>query len=326
MASYEEILAALRAKHDEWEAAWQLRHVEADQEVLYHYTDAQGLLGIVQGRQLWASNAAFLNDSTELTYIRGVLAEVAEQFRDEHAVTADIREYAASAFAGTGRFSPTEGRTASVISILEDAPMMASGILDVYVSCFCSWGDLLSQWRGYPSNGGGYALGLRPESIKCGGGVLRRVIYDEETQRRLLYDLLAPIVDAVVSADPDKGKDLWDWLVRDHLGRVWANLEECSFCFKHPGFTEESEWRLVILRTRDRKQRPNGPPPDVRATRTGLLPYLKRSLEGDAVAEVVVGPSSQPTLAAAAAVQLLSNEGYENARAIVRHSAIPLRV
>lgn len=326
MASYEQILASLRANHAEWNAAWQQRHIEADQEVLYHYTDARGLLGIVQSRQLWASNAAFLNDSTEVTYIRGVLAEVAEQFRDEHAVTADIREYAASAFAGTGRFSPTEGRTASVISILESAPTMAGGVFDVYVSCFCAWGDLLSQWRGYPSSGGGYALGLRPESIRRGGGVLRRVIYDEETQRRLLYDLLAPIVEAVASANPDEGKDLWDWLVRDHLGRVYASVEECSFCFKHPGFAEESEWRIVVLRARDPTQRPNDPPPDVRATRAGLLPYLKRSLEGDAVAEVVVGPSSQPTLAADAAVQLLSIAGYENAREMVSHSAIPLRV
>jgi hypothetical protein len=326
MASYEQILASLGAKYDEWDAAWRQRHVEADHKVLYHYTDARGLLGIVHSQQLWASNAAFLNDSTEVTYIRGVLTEVAEQFRDEHAVTADIREYAVNAFAGTGRFSPTEGRTASVISILEDAPTMTGGVLDVYVSCFCEWGDLLSQWRGYPSSGGGYALGMRPESIRRGGGVLRRVIYDEETQRQLIYDLLAPIVEAVASANAEEGKDLWDWLVRDHLGRVYARLQECRYCFKHPGFTEESEWRLVVLQARHPTQRPNDPPPDVRATRTGLLPYLKRSLEGDAVAEVVVGPSSQPTLAADAAIQLLSTAGYENARAIVAHSAIPLRV
>jgi hypothetical protein len=326
MASNEQIIAALRTDHDEWDAAWRQRHVEADREALYHYTDARGLLGIVQSRQLWASNAAFLNDSTEVTYIRGVLAGVAEQFQDEYGVTADIREYAASAVAGTDRFSPTERQTASVISILESAPTMAGGVFDVYVSCFCAWGDLLSQWRGYPLSGGGYALGLRPESIRRGGGVLRRVIYDEETQHRLLYDLLAPIVHAMASANPDERKDLWDWLVRDHLGRVYASLGECSFCFKHPGFTEESEWRLVILRTHNPKQRPKDPPPDVRATRAGLLPYLKRSLEGDAVVAVVVGPSSQPTLAADAAVQLLSNAGYENARDIVLHSAIPLRV
>jgi DUF2971 family protein len=326
MASNEQIHASLRAKYDEWDAAWQQRHVEADEQVLYHYTDAQGLLGIVQSQQLWASNAAFLNDSTEVTYIRGVLAEVAEEFRDEHAVTATSREYAVDSIAGTGRFPPTEARTASVISILEAAPTIAGRVFDVYVSCFCEWGDLLSQWRGYPSSGGGYALGLRPESIRRGGGVLRRVIYDEEEQQRLLYDLQAPIVEAMASANPEEGKDLWDWLVRDHLTRVSARLEECSFCFKHPGFTEESEWRLVSLRAREPGQRPDDPPPDVRATRTGLLPYLKRSLEGDAVAEVVVGPSSQPTLAADAAVQLLSNAGYENARSIVVHSAIPLRV
>jgi hypothetical protein len=325
-ASLEQVVSSLRTKHDEWDAAWQQRHVQADQELLYHYTDARGLLGIVQSLQLWASNAAFLNDATELTYIREVLAEVAEQLRDEYGVTAGTREYAASAMAGTDRFSAEESQTASAISLLAGAPTMTGGIFDVYVSCFCAWGDLLSQWRGYPSTGGGYALGLRPEGIKRGGGVLRQVVYDQKTQRRLLYDLMEPIVAAAASANPSEWRDLWDWLLREHIGRVYASLGECSFCFKHPGFTEESEWRLVTLRTRDPAQQPNDPLPDVRALRNGLLPYLKRSLERDAVTEVMVGPSLHPTLAAEAAVQLLGSAGYVKASDMVTHSEIPLRV
>lgn len=58
---------------------------------------------------------------------------------------------------------------------------------------------------------------------------------------------------------------------------------------------------------------------------TGLLPYVKRSLETDAVAKVVVGPSSHPGLAADAAVQLLRTGGRENARDVAAHSAINAR-
>jgi hypothetical protein len=328
-AFYEQFLESLKAAYQEWENAWQQRHVEADQQVVYHYTNAAGCLGIVKHQQLWASNAAFLNDSTEVVYIRDVLAEVAEELRAKYEVMADMLAYNADAMAGTGRWSARERRTASIIGILESGPGLATAILDVYVSCFCSNGDLLSQWRGYPSSGGGYALGLRSESLRRGGGLLRRVIYDKDTQRQLLRDLLVPIVDRVASADypaDDAWGDSWDWLVREHLGVVTASLAECSFCFKHPGFEAESEWRLVILHARDVKRRPEDPPPEVRAIRTGLLPYLTRSLESDAVAKVVVGPSPQPTLAADAAVQLLSNAGYENARDMVSHSAIPLRV
>ena len=33
--------------------------------VLYHYTDAHGLYGIAQTKELWATNVSYLNDSQE---------------------------------------------------------------------------------------------------------------------------------------------------------------------------------------------------------------------------------------------------------------------
>src|SRR4051794_188276 len=38
----------------------------AEPEILYHYTTAAGLIGIVQSQTLWATNAEFLNDAQEL--------------------------------------------------------------------------------------------------------------------------------------------------------------------------------------------------------------------------------------------------------------------
>jgi hypothetical protein len=323
-ASAEQFVAALRAEHDEWTATWQQLHAERG-EVLYHYTGAGGLLGIVEEQQPWASNAAFLNDSSELVYIREVLAEVGQELRAKYDVHADISAYAAS----PGRWPASQRRAAVAISMLESAPTFPGGLFDVYVACFSADGDLLSQWRGYPPDGGGYALGLRSARLLTGGGLLRRVIYDRETQRRLLSGLISPVVDAVASADAlvdEHETDPLQLLIPEHFAAVSTSVIECGFCFKHPGFKEESEWRLVILRPRDSKYRPTAPPPLVRATPTGLLPYITRSLDVDAVANITVGPGSRPTLAADAAVQLLRNAGYENAESIVEHSSIPLRV
>jgi hypothetical protein len=114
--SYDQFVASLKAAYEEWENAWQQRHADADQEVIYHYTNAAGILGIVKDRQLSASNAAILNDSTEVVYVRDVLAEVAQELRAEYDVTADMRAYNADAMAGTGRWSPRERRTASIIA------------------------------------------------------------------------------------------------------------------------------------------------------------------------------------------------------------------
>ena len=35
---------------------------------LYHYTDAGGLYGILKDKNLWATHAAYLNDSREFLY------------------------------------------------------------------------------------------------------------------------------------------------------------------------------------------------------------------------------------------------------------------
>jgi hypothetical protein len=39
--------------------------------VLYHYTDAAGLRGIVESQTIFASDVEFLNDAQELLYARG---------------------------------------------------------------------------------------------------------------------------------------------------------------------------------------------------------------------------------------------------------------
>lgn len=48
-----------RARHDK---------ALADVEKLYHYTTAEGLKSILEGREFWATHVAHLNDSSELEY------------------------------------------------------------------------------------------------------------------------------------------------------------------------------------------------------------------------------------------------------------------
>src|SRR2546423_10494745 len=63
------------------QAAWDRLHQDSPR-LLYHYTSADGLLGMLQGRQLWATNVRFMNDTSELAYgirlVREVLQESSE--------------------------------------------------------------------------------------------------------------------------------------------------------------------------------------------------------------------------------------------------------
>lgn len=308
-----EFLAKLEAGTDEWIRKWDPLHNQDVPSILYHYTDAAGIVGIVEKGELWASDALFVNDSTELVYIRGVLADVLAELNRTYAHDRVV-------------IATLDGVERAVWGFVSE-------LFDVYVSCFCEDGDLLSQWRGYPSAGGGYAIGFRPGALS-GMAMLRRVIYDEEAQRDLLRALIDSLCRAMEGIPVTDLEHYLELASAKHLAHIGTALVECSFCFKHRKFREEAEWRLVRLRVRDPDVMPSEeelhPWPKLRPTRTGLLPYVIVKLARDAdgnepISEVVVGPGSHPELATKAAAQLLGSAGYPDPAKLVMRSAIPLR-
>ncbi|HUY24964.1 MAG TPA: DUF2971 domain-containing protein, partial [Candidatus Saccharimonadales bacterium] len=151
--------------------------------------------------------------------------------------------------------------------------------VSMFVTCFCSDGDLLSQWRAYAGRGsgaGGYALGFETKSpqgwIQAAPGghdvSLRRVLYDAATQAAECDALVGPLVD-LLDADPASN---------DAQKAFAANLvdgaaEVAAWC-KHPAFEEEREWRIVYQRATD------ATPLDLkfRPTEGFFVPYVELEL------------------------------------------------
>jgi hypothetical protein len=122
--------------------------------ILYHYTDASGLMGILKNGSLWATNAGYLNDSLEFEAGRVIYSEL---FGKE---TGEILD----------RFSANK----------------------FYVVCFSSEGDLLSQWRGYANNGVGYSIGFNGKDLKKGRHKYEKLIkvgYKNEVFKRKIEKL-----------------------------------------------------------------------------------------------------------------------------------------
>lgn len=297
----QKIADELLSTYSGWDADWESQHAQVP-ECLYHYTNATGLLGIVQSSTLWASNAAFLNDSTELTYVDHILASVTAELEAKYNLP---------------EVSEVLGLVSGIVS------GAARRVSDVFVSCLCENPDLLSQWRGYPPAGGGYAVGFRPARLPSRPPLLRKVIYNESKQTAILRTLFEPSCAALFGAtDRRRMQSAFLKFVLPGLG---ASLGELGYSFKHPGFEEESEWRLVTLH-----HRPALPHESVKARASGpqLIPYIETPIEvsGEgAIAEVVVGPSGHPELAMRAVQDCLASAGC-NASKMVRHSTVPLRV
>ncbi|MGQ1796999.1 DUF2971 domain-containing protein [Kocuria oceani] len=107
-------------------------------DTLYHYTNTEGLMGIVGNKEIWATDVRYLNDKSELM----VMLDFMQQRWGEKIESIEIAE---------------------MITPLKQA-IFSSRESSVFVSCFCEEGDLLSQWRGYGSPGG-YSLGFDYQSL-----------------------------------------------------------------------------------------------------------------------------------------------------------------
>lgn len=246
-------------------------------KTLYHYTNAAGLLGILEG-QIWASSAYHLNDSGEFHYAKSVISQrISKRFEQEKHIA--IRDYD------------------QVLYVLQGMPEP----IQVYVASFSEEGDLLSQWLTYPRAQTGYALGLSPEQFefaRAEGFQLVRCVYDREDQNRL--------ADAILDA----------WVELPTLGTeaetaIQQNLLVAAAAMKHPGFEQEAEWRLIKVQVVGAGQSKTV---SFRPGRNGLVPYLRAPLtshdEALTPSTIHIGPNEDMQAANSALLTLFDARGF----------------
>ncbi len=274
--------------------------------LFYHYTSVEALHSILGKGAIWASDIAFLNDSSELSYASNLINSVTEEFEKEGS------EEFLELLKRAGR-SATEPTSA------------ASGYL---VCCFCVDGDLLSQWRAYGDGGKGVALGFDSHDFTVPDILVRRVLYDERQQNELIINTLREFRELIINIskkytaqEMDKNKTL-----PALCGLFRSFMTEYSFTFKHPAFSEENEWRIIVPYDRSNWLgrilfRPS---------KSLLIPYTMMAF-GDHVdkpslplLELVHGPTLHPELLKKSLHLLLEQQGYEHVE--VRGSSAPLRV
>ncbi|MEE9205724.1 MAG: DUF2971 domain-containing protein [Acidimicrobiia bacterium] len=275
-------------------------------DLLYHYTNVTGLIGICSSRSLWATNLRFVNDAKELTHAWKLMRDVLAEARAQAKVPAQLE-----------LIDEIERRTSA----------QWAGYPDFYSASFSVNGDLLSQWRGYGSSGGRYAIGfdaaglVRPPSpYPQPERFFNRVIYDEATQLRFLRDAADAMLALFATVDPI-GSDL-----TESRARVFSAIGELvgfAFSFKDPAWSEEQEWRAVYVV-------PDGELEGVRFRPSGgvAVPYVSLEMGTDPggrlpIREIVQGPRVDPDTAIRSLELLLASTGYSDVDITV--SSVPLR-
>lgn len=280
--------------------------------LLHHYTDVNGMANILKSNELWATNAIFMNDHTEIIHTAGIfnaiLAAQEEGELTEHELAYRVW---------------SDGAIRYVLSKVHT-------FCEAYVVCFCADPDLLSQWRGYGGGGGGYSLGFKADvltSLGSGGLTLVRVIYDEDEQRRRVGELVSAWRALYVNHFP-LDEPRYVPVMHAVFARIFSVL---ATSFKNPAFAEEQEWRLCY-------QRPRLPDPlpveNFRVesrTRNGMpVPFVrfKSPIVPDPpplpVETICVGPQPNVLLALSGVWHLIQEIGIDQAVTIAP-SAVPLR-
>lgn len=250
---------------------------------LCHYTNLSGMMGIISSGGLWATNLLFLNDRSELKHGLDCACKCLE-FLDPETYNFDWRE--------------------DYIEAVRE--IETYDIYELFAICFCRNADLLSQWRGY--GGGQQGISIVFDEIKLINIIKDRArptgSFEDESSIRL--DNYLVHTDTVIYSDeqqtfefknkiselwnnyPEYVKSLDDESSQNEFSYIKYMIGRVAPFFKHRGFEEEEEFRVLIRNLRGAEAvnfRQNGklviPYLDIGLSSLGKLPITK----------IVIGPS-----------------------------------
>lgn len=243
-------------------------------DLLYHYTTQEGLLGIARSGGFWATKIQFLNDKSEFALAFDDAAYALRQARKaEPSIERDFIDY-----------------------LLEFLPRYSR--LNVFVVCFSQEGNLLSQWRAYGGNGIGYSIGIRRSTLEAigtkQGFVLQRCVYDPSERAKIMTQLVKRTLMAFGKAVSEPAFDPVEFRERE-AHQLSGDISSLSPIFKDHAFWEEREWRLIG------RIPTNDPRAFSRPGRLGIIPTCRLDFRGEnekmKVHQLIQGPAPNAELA-----------------------------
>ncbi len=210
-------------------------------DVLYHYTDAEGLKGIVESRTIWATHAGFLNDIAEIEHGKAIFK------RDFYPLLG-------------GGFGGREGELwAAMMSHVDERLGHVA-----WISSFTELNDDLSQWRAY-SRRGGYAVGFSLADLRSALNAedfrLSPCEYDSApvissliglaNRTHLAFEGLPYTYRERLKQENERRattgiQPMTEAEYMAQLGRDLGNeISDAIAARKHPSFRAEREWRAV---------------------------------------------------------------------------------
>lgn len=202
-----------------------ISHTDTYPPTLYHYTGAAGVTGILREKKLRATNFSFLNDPSEVQYGLELALSILEKEKGPS----------------------TRGDRNNLLRAIEES-LRKQDASEVYVCCFTTCRDDLSQWRAYgTAMGARYCIGFSTEELLTQVEKvptllsLKRVKYDLGEQSALIQGVIKRAIDIV----PER--HLSEDEIRSLAEAVAGRLADLFPEMKSPSYSAEEEWRFIYF-------------------------------------------------------------------------------
>ena len=285
--------------------------LDAAPDIVYHYTDNKGLLGILKSGKIWLTDIFGLNDPSEIRHGVNHACEILAA-EAEHPVAKHFSDL-------FDKFNSNK---------IEEAAHF-------FVACFSKTHKDLGQWRAYGDNGRGFTIGfdgklLEDTFVKQGderipGNGTFPVTYDDDRLCEILKNIVGEVLPQI---EMPTGKELNNETINDFLRRLYIHLStstiQAAALFKHEAYVNEEEYRFLQLRSID------DPIDDLRyrVRNNSVIRFTDfdwNTKGQDVLREIVIGPAADENSARLSAKNCLLAGRFDPDRVKIYKSKIPYR-
>ena len=275
---------------------------------LWHYTSADGLLGIIRNEQnehgklhFWFTRSDCLNDASEGMHILILFRQICSELLQENTISQSFYDAIKDSEIPQYQFInfPIPARNdVDYESILDCVPCHA------YICSFSLKEDSLDMWRYYSKGNGGFGLKCysllfnKYESYEHSDykednlfSLIRsyKVIYDNEEKKQILKDI---IIDTFSAYKNSNKKEIDK--CQEAKGFIQYTLKIFQFQFKHECYSSEQEYRFVFYLPYNKPKLLENEMPDIKfRIQNGIpVPYIDLEIEDGTLYldEILVSP------------------------------------
>lgn len=235
---------------------------------LFHYTNVHAVQSILSNKKIWLTDIRYLNDSQELHDGFSVLEKSLKNPKQSLFTDLEYKEKAIEC----------------IKNMLFQGGSYSENLEPIYIFSLSSTDDLLSQWRAY----GTYAIEFDKSVLEEYVGSIKECIYEKKEKKGKATIGLTNAIDTI-----SKEMATCNGCLGPLSTDVLIKLVFDAAYFKHHGFAEENEHRII----KQSEYTNNHNTTKYRTKDNLLIPYIEMDISLDCIKSIQVGPMKNQRLA-----------------------------